>query len=100
MDIDLAQRRVAGIDKAVRRPRRNDNHIAGLHFALFIAGDAGCASFLDNNDLIVLVSMQLRTAPGRRVNEEKRNVNPMLFANKFVRHPNKRQFFAIDHAQD
>jgi hypothetical protein len=64
VDIDLAQRRVTGINEAVRCSCGNHDNVAGFHFALFIAGYASCASFFDNDDFVVIVPVQSRSAPG------------------------------------
>ena len=45
MDVDLTQRRVAGVDEAVRRARGNDCDGASLHLALLIADRNGGAAF-------------------------------------------------------
>ena len=67
---------------------------------LFSPSHAGRASLLHNDDLIVVVSVQLKAVPGRRVYQEKRNADAMLFADKLMKHPDKWQLFSIDHAHD
>jgi hypothetical protein len=36
MDVDLAERRFAGVNESMRCIRRDDDNTAGLHFAGFI----------------------------------------------------------------
>lgn len=53
MDVDLAQRRFAGVNESMRCIRRDDNNAAGLHFAGFITdGDRG-ATFNRKSDFDV-----------------------------------------------
>jgi hypothetical protein len=59
----LAQRRVAGIDEAVWHPRRNDDDVASFHGALLVARHAGRASVLRDDDFIVIVLVELGSAP-------------------------------------
>jgi hypothetical protein len=100
VDVDLAQGRVTRINEAVRCSCGNYDNLTGFDFALFIAGHASGASFLDNDDFIVIVPVQGRSTPRRRVHHQKRNAHAMLFAHKFMRHSDKRQLIAIDHAHE
>lgn len=53
MDVDLAQRRFAGVNESMRCIRRDDNNAAGLRFAGFITdGDRG-ATFNRKSDFDV-----------------------------------------------
>jgi len=45
MDVDLAQRRFAGVNESMRCIRRDDDNAAGLHFVGFITDRDGGAAF-------------------------------------------------------
>lgn len=57
MDVDLAQRRFAGVNESMRCVRRNHHDAARFHFASFIADRDGGAAFKSESDLDIRVRM-------------------------------------------
>jgi len=51
VDVDLAQRRVAGVNESMRCVRGNDDDAAGVHFERFIAERHAGAAFERERDL-------------------------------------------------
>jgi len=100
MDIDLAQRRVAGVNESMRRVRGNDDDAAGVHFARFIANRDNGAAFECERDLDVGMNVQWRTLPRLRRNNVSRERRALLFAGEFIRHSDKRQLLEIQKAHD
>src|SRR5450432_372507 len=45
VDVDLAQKRVAGVNESMRCVRRNDDDAAGFHLTLFLSDRDGRAAF-------------------------------------------------------
>jgi hypothetical protein len=66
VDIDLAQRRVAGVNESMRRVRGDDDDAAGVQFVRFIANRDGGAAFERERDLDVRMRVQWRTLPRLR----------------------------------
>jgi len=64
VDVDLAERRVPGINETMRRVRRNNSDVARFGFARFIADRDGGTAFDHENDFHVRVRVQRRTFPG------------------------------------
>ena len=100
MDIDLAQRRVAGVNESMRRVRGNDDDAAGVQFVRFIANRDGGAAFERERDLDVRMRVQWRTLPRFRRNDVSRERRALLFADEFIRHSDKRQLLEIQKVHD
>jgi len=91
VDVDLAQRRVAGINESMRCVRGNDDDAAGFHFKRFIANRNAGAAFEGERDLDVRMGVQWRTLPRLRRNDLGRERRALFFADEFIRHSDKRQ---------
>ena len=63
VDVDLAQRRVAGVNESMRCVRGNDDDAAGFHFTRFIADRDGGTAFERKRDLDVRMRVQRWTLP-------------------------------------
>jgi hypothetical protein len=61
VDVDLAQRRVAGINESMRCVRGNDDDASGFNFKRFIANRNAGAAFEGERDLDVRMGVQWRT---------------------------------------
>jgi hypothetical protein len=100
VDIDLAQRRVAGVNESMRCVRGNDDDAAGVHFKAFIADRNAGAAFERERDLDVRMRVQWRTLPRLRRNDVNRERCALLFADEFIRHSDKRQLPEIQKAHN
>ena len=69
VDVDLAQRRVAGVNESMRCVRGNDDNAAGFYFKRFIADCDGGTAFECERDLNVRMRVQWRTLARRRRND-------------------------------
>jgi hypothetical protein len=95
MHINLAQDCVSGVDEAVGSVGGDDDNAAGLQLTRFIADGDGGAAFERECDLNIRMRVQWGTLAGLRVDDVGRERRAFFFANEFVRHPNKREFFKI-----
>src|SRR5215211_882139 len=75
MDVDLAERTVAGVHEAVGSVGGNHHDLAGPHLPLLVAGRERRLPFLHDEDLLVRVPMHPRTTTWRRVDEEDRDAH-------------------------
>ena len=73
VDRDHAQRRVAGVEEAVRHLGWDDDDLAGAHHPLLVTGGERRRALLDEEELVVGVRMQAWPAAGRRVDEDQRD---------------------------
>ena len=58
MNVDLPQRRIAGIGEAVRCAGRNYDDVARAHFTLLRANRTGGTAFLHQDQFIVVMPMK------------------------------------------
>jgi len=58
MNVDLPQRRIAGIGEAVRCAGGNHDDVARAHFTLFRANRTGSTAFLHQDQFIVVMAMK------------------------------------------
>jgi hypothetical protein len=98
VNVDLTQRRCAGVDESMPRVRRNDDDAARLHLTLFISDRDGGAAFEGECDLNVRMLMQRRALPGLGLDDLGREGRALNFANELMRHSNKRQLLETDEA--
>jgi hypothetical protein len=69
MDVNLAQRRFAGVNESMRCIRRDDDNAAGLHFAGFITDCDGGTAFERERDLDIRMRVQWRALAGLCVDD-------------------------------
>jgi len=98
MDVDLTQRRAAGINESVWCVRGNHHDTTCAHFKRFIAHCDGGAAFERKRDLDVGMGVQRRALSRLRLDNISRQRRIMLFADEFVRHPDKWQLLNIHEA--
>ena len=98
MDIDLAEKRVAGVHESVRCVRGNDNNAASIHFARFISNRNRSGAFKSECDFDIGMRMQRRTLPWLRLDNVSRNGRAVFVAVKLVGHSDKWQLLEMDEA--
>ena len=100
VDINLTQNRVPRVNKAVWRVCGNDYDTAGFHFARVIAHRDGGGAFECERHFDIRMRVQWRTLAWLRIYDIGRERRALLFANKFIRHSDKRELLEMQKAHD
>ena len=100
MDVDLTQDCVARVNESIRCVRGNDGDAAGFHFKRFIADRDGGTAFERERDFDVRMRVSRRALSRLRLDDVGRERCALLFADKFIRHSDKRQLLEIQKAHD
>ena len=96
MNVDLAKDAFTRVNESVRRIRGNYGDAAGLNFTFFIADRNSGRTLDDKRDFDIRMLMQRGTLPGFGGNDVSGKRRTLPFADKLVRHSNKRQLLEIE----
>ena len=95
MNVDLPKDAVARVNELVGCIRRNYGNAAGLNVTLFTADRDPGRAFDDKRNLDVRMFMQRGTLPGFGGDDVSGERRTLRFADKLLRHSNKRQLLEI-----